>query len=833
MSHTGENHEHHDMHPHHEHPCSLRDRTAGQAPSRWERLAHGWLFWLAPLVGLLSLLWFLIRVVPKPSRATYPCQRVAMPLASGFVTWLIALAGSVVAFRKAGRLLKQSRWPLALACLAAAGVFGAMAVMNTPEKPVTAAEQSALAPVGQAKGIHPGRVVWVHDPNATDWKGPNDGHLWQNEHTNPAVCEQMMSKALRTLTGAATDAQAWNALFRYHNQMHGKGDVGYQPGEKIAIKVNFVGFIRTMRSVNPETYSLDSWQDYMNTSPQLIAALLKQLTQAAGVKQSDIAVGDGLTYFANEYYDMLHQQFPDVTYLDAKGGSGRTQMVVSNVPIYWSSRPEGVQQDYVPRAFAEAAYLINLANLKAHSGAGVTLCAKNHYGSLFRAPPEKGYYDLHKSAFSKGSGEYRNLVDLMGHAHIGGKTMLYLLDGLYSGVHPTDRVPRKWSSRPFADDWTSSLFASQDPVAIDSVGVDFLQAEPTTQRAAGMAGTDDYLHEAALADQPPSGTFYDPDHAAPTVRLASLGVHEHWNNARDKKYSRNLGKNEGIELVQPSKETQAPVGVVAPGEKPVLLSATFKFTEGPAADAAGNVVFTDQPNDRICKWSVDGKLSVFLSPCGRSNGTFFDKDGNLWACADMNNELWKIDPQGKVTVIVKNFQGKLLNGPNDLWIAPNGAVYFTDPLYKRDYWTRNPAMQQDGQHVYYLSPDQQTLTRVATDLVQPNGIIGTPDGQLLYVADIGAGKTYRYQINADGSLSAKTLFCSMGSDGMTIDTEGNIYLTGRGVTVFSPEGKQIDQIPINKNWTANVCFGGPDRDTLFITASDSLYAVKTRVKGVY
>jgi gluconolactonase len=530
---------------------------------------------------------------------------------------------------------------------------------------------------------------------------------------------------------------------------------------------------------------------------------------------------------------MLHQQFPDVTYLDCQGGSGRTQMVVSDVPIYWSCRPEGVQQDFVPQAFAEAAYLINLANLKAHSGAGVTLCAKNHYGSLFRAPPEKGYYDLHQSAFSKGSGEYRNLVDLMGHAHIGGKTMLYLLDGLYSGVHPADRAPRKWTSRPFNDDWTSSLFASQDPVAIDSVGVDFLQTEPTTQKYAGMPGTDDYLHEAALADNPPSGTFYDPDHATGTVRLASLGVHEHWNNPRDKKYSRNLGRSEGIELVPPSKETQPPAGVVAPGERPVLLSATFKFTEGPAADAAGNVFFTDQPNDRICKWSVDGTLSVFLSPCGRSNGMFFDQEGNLWTCADMNNELWKIDPQGKVTVIVKDYQGKLLNGPNDLWIAPNGAVYFTDPLYARNYWTRSPAMQQDGQHVYYLSPDQKNLTRVTTDLVQPNGIIGTPDGRYLYVADIGAGKTYRYQPNPDGSLSEKTLFCSMGSDGMTIDTEGNVYLTGRGVTVFSPEGKQIDQIPIPESWTANVTFGGPDRDRLFITASDSLYAVKTRVRGVY
>lgn len=280
-------------------------------------------------------------------------------------------------------------------------------------------------------------------------------------------------------------------------------------------------------------------------------------------------------------------------------------------------------------------------------------------------------------------------------------------------------------------------------------------------------------------------------------------------------------------------EPPAATGIIAPGAELKLLADSFSFTEGPATDAEGNVFFTDQPNDRICKWSVDGKLTDFLKPSGRSNGMFFDKEGNLWACADMDNQLWKIDPNGKVTVVVKDYKGKLLNGPNDLWMAPDGGIYFTDPLYPRNYWTRDPAMQQDGQHVYYLSPDRQTLMRVDEDLRQPNGIIGTPDGKLLYVADIGARRTYRYKINEDATLSDKTLFCSMGSDGMTIDNEGNIYLTGRGVTVFNPEGEQIEHIRINKPWTGNVCFGGRDRRTLFITASDSLYALEMRVKGVY
>jgi gluconolactonase len=183
-----------------------------------------------------------------------------------------------------------------------------------------------------------------------------------------------------------------------------------------------------------------------------------------------------------------------------------------------------------------------------------------------------------------------------------------------------------------------------------------------------------------------------------------------------------------------------------------------------------------------------------------------------------------------MTILVDNYKGKKLNGPNDLWRHPNGGLYFTDPFYRRPYWA-DANMEQDGQHVYYLAPDHKTLTRVADDLVQPNGIIGTPDGKLLYVADIGAHKTYVYTINPDGTLANKKLFYEMGSDGMTIDNEGNVYLTGKGVTVFNSAGEKIDHIDINEPWTANVTFGGKDHDTLFITASKSLYSIKMNVKS--
>ncbi len=274
----------------------------------------------------------------------------------------------------------------------------------------------------------------------------------------------------------------------------------------------------------------------------------------------------------------------------------------------------------------------------------------------------------------------------------------------------------------------------------------------------------------------------------------------------------------------------APQGVIAAGASLVKLAGDFKFTEGPTCDAAGNVFFTDQPNDRIMKWSVDRKLSTFLQPAGRANGMCFDGKGNLIACADEKNQLWSISPEGKVTVLVKEYAGKLLCGPNDVWVRPDGGMYFTDPFYKRPWW-KHDKMQQDGQHVYYLTPDHQRVIRVADDFKQPNGIIGMPDGKALYVADIGARKTYAFEIRADGTLANKRLFCELGSDGMTLDAEGNLYLTGKGVTVFNQNGEKIEQIDVPEKWTANVCFGGKDKKTLFITASTGLYSIRMRVRG--
>ena len=263
-----------------------------------------------------------------------------------------------------------------------------------------------------------------------------------------------------------------------------------------------------------------------------------------------------------------------------------------------------------------------------------------------------------------------------------------------------------------------------------------------------------------------------------------------------------------------------------------LISDKFSFTEGPAVDKKGNVFFTDQPNNKIWKYDINGNLSVFMDSAGRSNGLYLDKKGNIISCADEHNQLWLISPEKKVTVLVNNIGGEILNGPNDVWVNPvNGDIYFTDPYYKRKYWADDhPHIA--AQNVYYLAKNKTKPVLAEGQLTRPNGIVGSPDGRFLFIADIGAGKTYKYNIDKDGSLSGKELFASQGSDGMTIDNEGNIYLTGKGVTVYNKDGKMIEHIPVPEEWTANICFGGKNKDELFITASKSVYRLHTKVKGV-
>ena len=393
-------------------------------------------------------------------------------------------------------------------------------------------------PMGVGKGIHAGRVVWVHAPGATSWDGKT-GNWWDDANTNQRVVDQMVSDSLQDLTGEATDRQAWEVLFRDFNRTRNLGDGGYQPGEKIAIKIN----------ANQDRNS--AWGKGNGLpSPHVVYAVLAQLVSTAGVPAQDIAVYDategrsiGAPIIDKVRADPSLRAVNFVVGPD-RAGDGRIAATPDLTAAVHFAGP-GIAPAYLPRTVTGSKYLINLALFRAHFMLGVTLTAKNHFGSVyFKKSGTFSPSPLHGCGMKVNpEGSYNCLVELMGHKQLGGKTLLYMLDGLYPARHNEGGVIRFAS---FGNNWAASVFASQDPVAIDSVAIDFLRNEPNV--AGSVTGhVDNYLHEAALAGNPPSGTVYDPDGAG--ARLSSLGVHEHWNNATEKKYSRNLGKSEGIELV--------------------------------------------------------------------------------------------------------------------------------------------------------------------------------------------------------------------------------------------------------------------------------------------
>jgi len=876
-----------------------------------------WTWWLFPFTGLAALIWFLVRVIPKPSRAAYPCQRLAFPLASGFIVWLVGLAASTIAFHKAKRHLVRARYVLAAICIviSVASIYVALSYTSQDETfaygiPPARVPQAANSPIGVGKGVHPGRVAWIYDPNATNWlgsydiQGVRDGYWWEPNHTDQNVVNSMVSKSLRALTGKSSDYAAWDTIFRYFNQQHGKGNVGYQPGEKIMIKVNFVGLID---SATGSSYTFKD--NYPNTSFQAIHALLAQLVNIVGVNDVDITVGDTLCTFTNTYYTPLHTDFPDVNYLDNHGTSGRGKTGRSTSRVYWADTNSNsvTNKDYVPNAYKNATYIINFANLKGHyNQACVTMCGKNHYGTLCRTPDASGYYNLHNPQVWSvpGMGHYRTLVDFMGHPEIGGKTVLYLLDGLYPNKHASNWMhdfPYKWMKPPFNNDWASSFFASQDPVAIDSVGFDFLYNEWSYEpNGPGGDGADDYLHEAASIPNPPSGTTYDPNHDGSLT--ASLGVHEHWNDANNKQYTRNLGTGNGIELVTNTNTpgwtdlnydgfvdfkdfailanawrsrsgdtnwdancdisstpgdgvidekdlyvlcdnwlTDYTTTLVAPGAtlQQVYSDLNYNF-EGPTWDPNSNkLFFTKRPRStgtyQILRLDSPNNVTVWMTPSPYTNGTVLSLDGRLLTADESTMQIrsHRIGASGPEDSTVLCTAPKK---PNDLCELLNGDIYFTCP----DWNGVGPA----GQGVYLLEPNG-VITRVNNALYQPNGIITSLDETKLYVSessssDVSKKRWWVFPINADGTLGTGSVFfkptnlTGMGTtdpDGMTIDVRGNLYFTGLGgVWIVSPTGTEIKRIP-TPDVPANVCFGGPDYRTLYITCNYRVYSLAMVVRG--
>jgi hypothetical protein len=546
-------------------------------------------------------------------------MKAAAPVASSFVSYLLGISIFAFVVNKARQQLLRSKYIAAIGFIVLGLVAGSWSIYNNSEKANAqplADDQPVNQPAGEAKGIFPGRVVWVHDPNATNEKCTNGNNdFWSmDKNTDQTVVSSMVSASIQQLTGATSDAGAWDLIFKYYNKNHDRGDVGYKKGEKIVIKINLNGL-----NGNAPT------QKNINTSPHICYSILDQLVNNAGVDQSDIFIGDPGITMSNTTYTKCHDAFPDVNYFG--NATGRLSVSASDEAVFHYS--DGISDAIpLPQEFVDATYLINMPVFKKHHRAGISICCKNHVGTInIFSGQNWANGDWHESLPApSGGGEnangdygvYRCFVDIMGHKDLGGKTILYLVDGIWSSVnwgHPAV----KWAMPPFNNDWPNSLFSSLDPVAIESVCYDFLYYEydenhPTeggeiTDSKGPFPhfnGVDDFLHQAADPKEWPAGIEYDPE--ADGTILKSMGTHEHWNNAIDKQYSRNLSSaGKGIELYKANVTgkndilVQNKSNLVTNFPNPVNGSTTINFQ-------------LDTPSEvSLSIYSLDGKKIGFVS----------------------------------------------------------------------------------------------------------------------------------------------------------------------------------------------------------------------------
>jgi hypothetical protein len=553
------------------------------------------------VLGILSTLWFLIRVIPKPSRAAYPCMQATAPYMSAFVLWLTGIGGSAFSLVQLRKNWVASRYVLVFVFLLSAASFYLLTEFSNPQKSRAANAVDLMGdfppndPIGVAQGIYPGRVVWDWNPDATNENCDNtsngDGYIDEDDNAwflaknnNYQVIDGMLSKSILLLTGETEEAMAWDQIFKFYNNKNGNGHVGYSDDEIVFIKLNAtsaygapgVRYYDDLRrnddiEINPFT---------AETNPYLVLALLRQLVQDAGVPELNIYVGDPARNIYEEFYNLWHEEFPDIHYLGNElihpeldvSALGRTPVAITDDDKVFYTDNGAVMEEAITdklfTIFEDMDYLINVPTLKAHNTGGITLAAKNHFGSFTRTWAmhlHLGLMGEPDDPYRSGYGLYRVQTDIMMHKLLSGKSLLSIIDGLYPSEDALG-VPFKWQSQPFNGDWCSSIFVSLDPVAISSVGHDFLRTEyngPTIAESRPCwDGVDDYLHQAADSSWWPEGMIYDPDNDG--VIIASLGVHEHWNDSINKEYSRNLGIGAGIELMKAFEEN---VGLAAHTKK--------------------------------------------------------------------------------------------------------------------------------------------------------------------------------------------------------------------------------------------------------------------------
>jgi hypothetical protein len=534
---------------------------------------------LFPFAGFCALVWFLLRVVPKPSRANYPCQRAAFPVASAFAIWVVgSLAGlsSLVGLR---RFVHRYRFAAAGVSMAALVIFGLwFSHLHSISAASIAtrydyAPQQRNVPLGTARGIYPGRVVWVRDPMAARWSGQiasTTDQWWMDANTDQQRVDAMLSQTLRQLTAASTDEDAWKKIFAYYNQRsRGINNRGYQSGEAVAVKVNL------------NNSDITGTDNVVNVSPQVALAMVRQLVNHAHVRQADIIVYDARRDIYPAMLTKIWTEFKDVRFVQwdaADPKQPRNPGYGDHHGLEQAQWVEGVSYSantyhdakLIPRQILAATYLVNVALLKAHSypyagveggdegQTGVTMTGKNHFGSI------KGTPELHEAINTNQHGTphaYSPIVDLAASPNLGAKTILYFLDGLYC-ARRHQSYPLHFPKPPFNNrvtpyenpEWPASVLASLDGVALDSVGLDILYSQTKNNedeqhhpRIMIRENADDYLQEEALANHPPSGTAYRQDGKT----VASLGVFEHWDNDATRQYSRNKDPRNGggIELI--------------------------------------------------------------------------------------------------------------------------------------------------------------------------------------------------------------------------------------------------------------------------------------------
>jgi len=536
-------------------------------------------------LGIISTIWFLIRVIPKPSRANYPCMKVAAPFMSGFVSYLLGVGGIVILSRKLKRKINVR---VASTFLLLTGVILVMAISPVDsiiaglqtEDVYTGPSDGPNKPIGTAKGIYPGRVVWVWNPEATNEKFEHNDLATYNwfvnpENNNPKVIAKMFQDGLLKLTGKKNVAKSWDALFNFFNAKKLGKEKSYTKGEKIFIKIN-QGQSRWVLSQEdkdkgyaiPRTVKDDARGRTTSslipteTGPYLILEMIRELVNEVGVDQADISVGDPMCPIWAHNYDVWVKEFPRVKYIDKVSDKfGRTLIkITKDTLVYYSDHKTA---DKLYDVVQNADYMITSTCLKAHGAAGVSLTAKSNFGNIGRATANHLHYShianrREGQPSNTGYRKYRVFVDLMGSKYLGQKNLLWVVEGLFGGGSDETKGPVKYFMPPFNNDWANSLFMSLDPVAIESVGYDFLREEWNGKRKhdavnnqwegiANVNGVDDYMHQAADRANWPEGIVYDPDKTGTPMPV--LGVHEHWNNPIDKQYSRNLGTGEGIELV--------------------------------------------------------------------------------------------------------------------------------------------------------------------------------------------------------------------------------------------------------------------------------------------